>query len=139
MQGHRGYPNEALFAGFPTDVVWRRVMLEPNDFDSLRYANDTRGNQLLMRLSGGTRRVRDGAHNNVHLPQTEETAHIGQVATALRSGKSFGPLIAIESDDGSLVLMEGHSRATAYVIERFAGNVEAFVGSSPIMAQWMWY
>jgi hypothetical protein len=128
LQGYRGYPDQLLFAGFPSDTVWRRVMLEPSDFASLRYANDSRGDQLLMKLSGGTRRVKDGAHNCTNLPQPEDTAHIGEVTAALRSGLMFAPIIAVEAGDGSLILMEGHSRATAYVIERFAGNVEAFVG-----------
>jgi hypothetical protein len=139
LQAYRGYPDKALFAGFPSDAVWRRVMLEPSDFTSLRYANDSRGDQLLMRLSGGTRRVTDGAHNFMHLPHTEGTEHIGGVMAALRSGKVFAPLIAVESGDGSLILMEGHSRATAYLIEQYSGNVEAFVGSSPSMPQWIWY
>ena len=139
LQGYRGYPDQALFAGFPRDAVWRRVMLEPSDLANLRYANDSRGNQLLMRLSGGTRRVRDGARNFTNGPYSEETAHIGQVVAALRSGQTFAPLIAVQSDDASLVLMEGHSRATAYVIERHAENVEALVASAPNMVRWIWY
>jgi hypothetical protein len=139
LQGYRGYPDQALFARFPSDAVWRRVMLEPRDFANLRYANDARGNQLLMRLSGGTRRVMDGARNLTNGPYSEETAHFGQVAAALRGGRTFAPLITVQCEDGSLILLEGHARATAYVIERFAENVETFVASAPNMVRWTWY
>src|SRR5436189_6456773 len=29
----RGYPQEFLFRGFPLDATWRRVGLEPRDFE----------------------------------------------------------------------------------------------------------
>jgi hypothetical protein len=140
LRGYRGYPNQLLFTGFPTDVIWRRVQLEPRDFDDLRYANDARvEGQLLMTLSGGTRRVTDGARNLIQVPPNAATAHIRQIVAALHNGQAFAPLITAESEDGSLILIEGHSRATAYVIERFAGNVEAFVASSPSLSRWALY
>src|SRR5713101_2114114 len=38
LQGARGYgSNTALFTGFPTDVRWRRVVLDPRDFEAMRY------------------------------------------------------------------------------------------------------
>jgi hypothetical protein len=139
LGAYRGYPDRALFAGFPSDIIWRRVQLELCDFATLRYLNDeSRGDQLL-RLSGGTRRVTDGARNFSKGLSNEATAHINPIATALRNGHEFAPLITVGSDDGSLILVEGNSRATAYVVECFAGGVEAFVGCSSSMSRWVWY
>jgi hypothetical protein len=33
---YRGYPERALFTGFPQDATWRRVGLEPRDFAIMR-------------------------------------------------------------------------------------------------------
>jgi hypothetical protein len=49
------------------------------------------------------------------------------------------PLIAAQHDKGDLVLIEGHSRATAYVLERYEGTVKAFIGSSLSMKDWPFY
>ncbi len=54
-------------------------------------------------------------------------------------GRRFGPLIAVEAEDGFLILVEGHSRATAYVASRLDGNIDLLVGSSPAMPFWHWY
>ena len=56
----------------------------------------------------------------------------------LRNG-SRAELIAAQADDGSLILIEGHSRATAYVMEKFFDGVEALVASSPSMPAWSFY
>jgi hypothetical protein len=53
LGGHRGYPNRTLFEGFPSDVEWRRVQIEPADFGTLRYAK----HDVLLRLSGGSRLI----------------------------------------------------------------------------------
>jgi hypothetical protein len=139
LQGYRGYPDQALFTGFPSDTVWRRVMLEPCDFRELRYANDTCGEGLLMTLSKGTRRVTDGAMTLIEGCHEGRAAHILEVVGALKRGQTFAPLICVEAPGGSLVLMEGHSRSTAYVMEQYIRNVEAFVGKSPSMSKWIWY
>jgi hypothetical protein len=56
----RGYGTNAwLFRGFPVDVRWRRVTLEPHDFKKLLYANE----ETWIRLSDGTRLVSTGAQN----------------------------------------------------------------------------
>jgi hypothetical protein len=64
---------------------------------------------------------------------TQNTQQIGAIAQALRTGRRFPELIAAQADDGTLILIEGHSRATAYVIEHLAGDVEGLIASSPSM------
>ena len=56
---YRGYGrNTILFLGFPADVVWKRVSLDKNDLLRVRYLNHCKD---WIALSGGTRRVADGA------------------------------------------------------------------------------
>jgi hypothetical protein len=76
--------------------------------------------------------VVDGA-KRVEAIQVGENANenIKAVADDLRAGKRYPELIAVESEGGFLILVEGHTRATAYVLARIAEPIEAFVGSSP--------
>jgi hypothetical protein len=46
---------------------------------------------------------------------------------------------SIEGQDGELILIEGHSRATAYAACGFAENVKMFLASSPSMHGWVFY
>ena len=128
----RGYANKTyLFRGFPPDVQWHHVTLEQKDIDELRYANYP----TWTALSGGTRRVADGARH-LHTHPTAENAdqNVPGVIQALRKGTTFPPLIAASNGDGPLVLIEGHTRATAYLI---AGTpTDVIVGTSPHMTEW---
>ena len=58
LKAIRGYgADQLLFRGFPSDVLWRRVGLEPADLNTVKYANYP----TWVTLSGGTRIVADGA------------------------------------------------------------------------------
>ncbi|MGA2723958.1 MAG: hypothetical protein ABSG79_16300 [Bryobacteraceae bacterium] len=133
----RGYETrEALFAGFPSDAVWRKVTLEQHDFSTLRYANHKTWNDL----SDGTRLVSVGARNFRERPDDPETYQINGILEALRNGARFPELIAAQHNDSDgLILIEGHSRATAYVMERVFEGVEVFVASSRLMPRWAFY
>jgi hypothetical protein len=133
LQGVRGFKsNGAIFRCFPDDVMWRRVELNRDDFSKLTYM----GKQPTWRgISDGTRSVIVGARNISS--GVKSNASIEGVVAALKAGENFPPLIAVEKED-QLVLLEGHTRATAYVI---AGHepVSAIVGRSPSMHKWYWY
>jgi hypothetical protein len=132
----RGYESrEALFTGFPSDVRWRRVAFEAADFETLRYANY----KTWVELSEGTRLVSVGVRSFLQCPDDPGTYQINGIAAALRNCHRFPPLIAIEGADLSLILVEGHSRATAYMLENRTAEVEALVGSSPAMHRWAFY
>ena len=133
----RGYGNRTLlFKGFPQNVTWRRVAIETEDADKLKYANY----ETWVQLSGGSRLVVDGA-KRVEAIQVGENANenIKAVADDLRAGKRYPALIAVESEGGSLILVEGHTRATAYVQSRIAEPIEVFVGSPPQIKLWAFY
>ncbi len=133
LSAYRGYPDALLFRGFPGDAQWFRVKLEPLDFDSMRYANVP----MTQQLSGRTLLVKDGATNLSRFSRLPEGAeHIPEVLAELREGRSFPPLLAVEGPGVPLTLLEGHSRATAYVIESKTVHVEAYVARSQFMANW---
>ena len=56
------------------------------------------------------------------------------------SDKTVPEIITLQRPDGKLVILEGHTRATAIVLEahRFPNNVDIFVGESPSVAGWLY-
>ena len=49
----RGYASRiGLFQGFPSDAIWRRVILETSDLKTMRYINDASGGRHWINLSG---------------------------------------------------------------------------------------
>jgi hypothetical protein len=136
LLAYRGYPDKALFEGFPAGVTWYLVRLEPQDFVRMRCAREL----TLVTLSGASRLVSDAAHNF----QAGSTAaapfqHIWSMISALRAGGGFAPLITAQDADGSLILIEGHSRAIVYTITGLPDNVETFVARAPTFAAWRYY
>jgi hypothetical protein len=144
----RGYTSRiGLFHGFPLDASWRRVTLETNDLQTMRYINDDLAGRHWIRLSAGTRLIADGARNfcKEHaIPTTARDAFsraiqpIAFIVTALRVGKQLPDLIAAETRDGSLIIIEGHKRATAYLVAKI-DTVEAFIASSSSLREWRFY
>jgi hypothetical protein len=129
---YRGYGHDAyLFRGFPNDVRWRRLLLEKGDLRTLLYAREP----SWIAFSDGTRLVSAGAKNAAVSP-TGEGAIV--VAKAIKEGTQFPELIVADAAEGPLVLVEGHTRATAHVL---AGSeaVEVIIGSSKQMARWEYY
>jgi len=136
---YRGWPNTALFQGFPRDATWRRARLEARDFETMRYIDDADSGKHWVEISDGTRLVTVGARNLRQRPDDLATQQIAAIAEQIRTGLRFPELITVQADNASLILLEGHSRATAYVIEQFVDDVEALVASSPLMPAWHFY
>ena len=132
----RGYGNNVyLFAGFPQNVAWRRVTITPGDYDALLYTNYP----IWTKLSGGSRKVVDGAKNTGSIAADEEAiSGIQAVAEAVKNGQRYPELIAVEAADG-IVLVEGHIRATAYVLAALDLEFEVILGTSLWMHNWVFY
>jgi hypothetical protein len=125
----RGYGhNELLFRGFPTDTTWRRVQLDPPDFHKLNYLNCS----PFPELTDGTRAIEVGARN--YHRDGELALRVDNVVRAIEKGVSLQELILVEDAD-SLVVLEGNTRATAYV-KASTTSFSALVGSSPTMYTW---
>lgn len=91
-------------------------------------------------LSPATRKVAEGATNVGHIFTGDST---NMVVLSLASGlchsdKKVPEIIALRRPDGQVVLLEGHARATAIVLEghRFPNGVHAYVGDGPSVANW---
>jgi hypothetical protein len=148
LGAYRGWPDRFLFHRFPGAVRWRRAVLTHADLGAVLYINDDPrlpGHEGWSRVSwsglaAGTRLVADGA-KTVGRGRPEpgyEPMFSNILATAgkMRAGTEYPELIlARPSITSPLLIIEGHTRATAYVL---AGceRVPAFVGEAPGLERW---
>jgi hypothetical protein len=122
-----------LFQGFPADVTWRCVALEKTDIPRLKYLNHLKWTEF----SGGTRLVSDGA-KNIHsrsLPNNTNP-QILAIADEVRNGTTYPKLIAVSAEGQDIVLVEGHMRATAYILAGWSAPIDCILGASPSMHKW---
>lgn len=136
----RGYRrNIMLFSGFPNDVVWRRVLADSSDLGIMQFANLFRvdGARELLQLAENTRAVAIAA-GNVHKIENETSRRVRSAIRAIEAGQPHPSLIAVEHDAGALILLEGHTRATAHAFLK-TPEVDILVGSSPGMNGWFFY
>jgi hypothetical protein len=125
------------FAGLANDIKWRRVRLTTDEVAEMLYANRSGAWRTLAPV---TRKVAEGATNVGHVFTGDQT---NMVVLSLASGichsdKKVPEIIALRRPDSRLVIVEGHARATATVLEahRFAHGVQAYVGDSQSVASW---
>jgi hypothetical protein len=125
------------FQGLSNDIKWRRVRLTTDEVGEMLYARQGAAWPI---LSPATRKVAEGATNIGHVFTGDQT---NMVVLSLASGlchsdKKVPEIIALRRHDGHLVILEGHARATAIVLEahRFPKGVDAYVGDGPSVANW---
>lgn len=130
----RGYGGDcALFTGFPTNVRWRHVELEPTEHGRLKYARDAGWD----RHSDGTLSVMRCAEKMERNEVPPDPAdHIRMVQRLLTDGRTFPEIIAVEGKGEDLVIVEGFVRATAYVASKISHGIKMFLGSSDEMQSW---
>jgi len=138
--GGRGYPRHSLFLGWPTDVEWWKAEVSPAELGAFRFINDPDW----IRLSAGTRLVKDGAANVGRNPELESlSSKIKALAERVREGAAFAELllVAISSHD-PIVVMEGNARAAAYVLAGRAAPprpIAVLTGYSPNLESWAYF
>ncbi len=125
------------FEGLSNDIKWRRMHLTTDEVSEMLYARRDGAWRL---LSPVTRKVAEGATNAGHIYTGDST---NMVVLSLASGlchseKKVPEIIALRRPDGPLVILEGHARATAIVLEahRFPHGVHVYVGAGPSVANW---
>jgi hypothetical protein len=125
------------FEGLANDITWRLHRLTPKEVAEMHYAN--RGGAWAV-LAPATRKVAEGATNVGHIFTGDATNLVVlSLASAIcHSDKVVPAIIALRRPDDRLVILEGHTRATAIVLEshRFPKGVEVYVGDSPSVASW---
>src|SRR5262245_2755847 len=125
-----------VFTGMPADVAWRRVRLQPDEIGGLTYCN----HRTWLALSGPSRLVADGAAkiDKVIAPDNVNE-HVARVTDRVQRGERFPELILVQTRDARLIILEGHTRATAYVLAPVHEPIEALVGTSPRISQWAFH
>jgi hypothetical protein len=137
LQQYRGYrQNRHLFRDFPSDVTWQRLRLEPHELDRLKYAKEDSWKQMSDETRKPSRLVEK--LNRGELPQ-EVDERIRAIQQAFANGKTYPELIVAEGQNSELILIEGHSRASAYVASRVDKNIEIISGYSLSMSGWHYY
>ena len=134
---HRGYGRDKdVFTSVPPDVRWYRAQATKADLARVRYIDY----DYWTELSGGSRLAVDAA---ARIRQGIEAFRVGNgaywyLAEALKAGASFSELILVGSDErGPLVLLEGHTRLTAYFLvpECIPPLLPVIVGYAPGLDQ----
>lgn len=133
----RGYGRDALlFKDFPQNTDWRLVKAIPDEVKSFKYAKHGGCHPLLC----STRIVADGVKNldRVQIKEIKEISdRVTNIADRLRQGERFPPLIAVQhSGIPDVVLVEGHTRATAYALTDSPVEIDVIIGLSPTMNHW---
>lgn len=133
---YRGYQRRvALFQGFPRDVTWHRAVLDRAAFEAIKYLNITPWPEL----SDGTRLVKEGAKNVANKRPTSMREHFDALTKRFDAGEKLPELIlAAPSEDSPLVLLEGHARATAFLLSTLV-EINAIIGYSPGVRSWVFY
>jgi hypothetical protein len=140
LASYRGYLTSAvLFEGFPDDVDWWRCWATPDDLAKVRYIDYDFWNEC----SDGSRdpaiaaaRLRDGK------PQVPDPDAVNGIVASLRLGRLPPPIIVVaRSRTDPLVVLEGHTRLTAYVLvpEVLPPRLEVIAGWSDRMGEWPLY
>jgi len=137
---YRGYGagGASYLTDFPdTGVAWSWVILSRNELLDSRYIRYTRW----TKLSAGTRSPRVAADRILAGATTPD--HDVEVfltlADRLRAGLMVPPLILVSADDGATrVVLEGHTRITAYALapEAIPAEIPVILGTSPAIANW---
>jgi hypothetical protein len=127
------------FEGLANDIQWRRARVTSHEIGEMLYAS---GHPAWAALAPVTRKVAEGASNVGHVFTADQTNML-VLALALRIADSHPMPVLPEiiclrrPDDSRLVIMEGHTRATAIMLEAHRiPQVNVYVGASPSVASW---
>jgi len=91
-----------------------------------------------VRLADGTQSV-VAAGRNIGRADPKTRSIIEAIMQGVRNGVEYQPLIVVQAEDGSLILVEGYARATAYAAVAVSEPIDLFVGFSPNIHRWYWY
>jgi hypothetical protein len=136
---YRGYGRDGyIFRGFPADTEWFAATVTCAELAAFRYLN----HKTFIELSQGSRLVGDGAANlDVVTAQEGLNDRIRGLRDAVEAGRRFPALIAVaHARDVPPVLIEGNTRATAYVLALPAEDEVAVIsGYSAGLQTWPFY
>lgn len=111
----RGYKkNELLFKNFPENVDWKRLEIDKEDMNKIKYIDY----DYWTELSGGSRLVIDAIKNikDGIEPFGESNEQFWNFAKHINNGGTFPEIILMSNNLNELVLVEGHVRMTSYLL-----------------------
>jgi hypothetical protein len=145
---YRGYPDTMFFKGFPSDTLWEGCTLSSEELNNARYARIIEWMQVsryYQLVSVAVQAIANGdmgsISSNYDLSQLEGerlhklAANVRSVAIDYQRGKKYPKLIAVRVGL-DVVLLEGYTRATGFVLSGQKGPVEMLIGSSNSMRNW---
>jgi hypothetical protein len=129
-----------IFAGLEDDISWRRARVSIAEVSEMLYSNR---NATWTTLAPATRKVAEGASNAARVFTGDDmNLHILSLARIIchadHPDTELSDLICLRMPDGAISLLEGHTRATAIVMEghKLPRGVGAFIGESPSIDSW---
>jgi len=141
LGAYRGYGlGWGYFEGFPGQLRWERIGLTKQEVKQIKYIEY----DYWMELSGGSRLALDGARRALAGIDVFglSSRYFVDIAESLRRGAQFPALICVARDEESyLVVLEGHTRLTAYLIgpKCLPAELELIVGFSEQISGWGCY
>jgi hypothetical protein len=128
-----------IFAGLEDDIKWRKARVSTSEVARMLYSNR---NATWTTLAPATRTVAEGASNALHVFTGDDmNLHILSLARIIchaEPAPELSPILCLRMPDGNISLLEGHTRATAIVLEghKLPQGVEALIGESPSIKNW---
>lgn len=129
-----------IFSGLEDDISWRRARVSIAEVSEMLYSNR---NATWTTLAPATRTVAEGASNAPRVFTGDDmNLHILSLARIICHAEDpeaeLSDLICLRMPDGAVSLLEGHTRATAMVMEghKLPRGVDAFIGESPSINSW---
>jgi hypothetical protein len=144
LNAHRGYIGSALFEGFPKDVKWKKVKISAKALLRTKYI----GGKEWVKLSKGSLLAIDGAESILDGEGIEgnNTKRFFEVTKKVNKGVALPTLIFVTANNKTLVVLEGHTRLTAYFMayltsgtDLISEGFEAIVGFSENLTDWRYY
>jgi hypothetical protein len=134
----RGYPNERIFTGFPTDCVWERVALTDTELRELRHI---RHEPTWLKIAGPFRKPEVAAEWVRRHPEDETAKSVRAIQSRLAAGETLPPIILVALPSRTeLVVMEGNKRVVAAVVgDASASDFRFLLGTSPAMHNWYFF
>ncbi len=135
LKAFRGYPDKLLFLGYPRDIEWRLVLVNISELVNFMYCKF----YTLVEISGGSRRVGDGANNVARGTALHDfSERVNEIVSRIKRNEPLPDLIAV-TDGRQIVLLDGHGRATAYAIANYTQPINVIIGTSPTITQWAFF
>lgn len=133
----RGWPDKYLFTNFPDDTKWFYVNLTLTELEeSYRLKSNERMTDSERLMKNTAKHVING-----DTVQNINNDLIMEIRNKMEQNDDIPPIILVGEDlKGKKVLIEGHSRSTAYCSSYSrATKIPAIIGISSDMNQWSYF